>query len=573
MKDLVYMLRRLFRQRIAVVVAILLAAAQCALKLWLPRMMENTVNNGVLAGSLDYIRANGLRMLAVCVVLGILGYAANLLCAVIGQRFALRLRNETYQNITGLSVRQVSGLGCGTLITTLTSDIDQCASLISAIILLVVEPLLLMVGGIAMMWRIAPSFGQMFIAFVAVQLLVMVLFIRHTAPGFARVRAAVDVMNNRLQKALSNFSLAKMSNTQAVEQAGFDQRNDALFDASYRVQRLVAIFNPVIMLLMNMAVACVLWLSGHRLSEGAINVGMVLSAITYSEQVLLSIMAGGLMYRKLTEAQPSARRVRRILSIQPDLADGQARLDGPFRALSFKNVTFAYAEGGKVLDGVDFTIRAGEMLAVIGPIGSGKTTLADLCARLYDATGGQVLLNDRPIGDWRNGDVLGAVALVERQTDVLEGTVEDNVRFGREGIARDEVLRALEAAQLKDYLADKPAGIETPLTSMGKSLSGGERQRLTIARALAGRPGLLVLDDATSALDYETEQALFDAVRRVYPDMALLLVTNRLYSAMQADRILVLNEGRVEAEGSDETLRAESPLYRRICAVQDRRMT
>jgi len=284
-------------------------------------------------------------------------------------------------------------------------------------------------------------------------------------------------------------------------------------------------------------------------------------------------MAGGLMYRKLTEAQPSARRVRRILSIQPDLADGQARLDGPFRALSFKNVTFAYAEGGKVLDGVDFTIRAGEMLAVIGPIGSGKTTLADLCARLYDATGGQVLLNDRPIGDWRNGDVLGAVALVERQTDVLEGTVEDNVRFGREGIARDEVLRALEAAQLKDYLADKPAGIETPLTSMGKSLSGGERQRLTIARALAGRPGLLVLDDATSALDYETEQALFDAVRGVYPDMALLLVTNRLYSAMQADRILVLNEGRVEAEGSDETLRAESPLYRRICAVQDRRMT
>jgi len=169
--------------------------------------------------------------------------------------------------------------------------------------------------------------------------------------------------------------------------------------------------------------------------------------------------------------------------------------------------------------------------------------------------------------------VLGAVALVERQTDVLEGTVEDNVRFGREGIAREEVLRALEAAQLKDYLADKPAGLDTPLASMGKSLSGGERQRLTIARALAGQPGLLVLDDATSALDYETERALFDAVRVAYPDMAMLVVTNRLFSAMQADRILVLNKGRVEAEGTDEKLRAESTLYRRICAVQDRRMT
>ena len=573
MKDLVYMLRRLFRQRIAVLVAVLLTVGQCALKLWLPKMMENTVNNGALAGSLDYVKANGLRMLAVCVVLGILGYAANLLCAVIGQRFALRLRNETYQNISGLSVRQVSGLGCGTLITTLTSDIDQCASLISAIILLVVEPLLLMFGGIGMMWRIAPAFGLMFSAFVAVQLLVMALFIRHTAPGFARVRAAVDAMNSRLQMALSNFSLTKMSNTQAVGQAGFDQRNEALFDTSYRVQKLVAVFNPMVMLLMNMAVGCVLWLSGYRMSAGTVNVGMVLSAITYSEQVLLSIMVGGLMYRKLTEAQPSARRIRRILSMQPDLADGQVRMDGPFRELSFEDVSFAYAEGGKVLDGVDFTIRAGEMMAVIGPIGSGKTTLADLCARLYDATGGRVLLNGRPIGDWRMEDVLGAVALVERQTDVLEGSVEDNVRFGREGIARDEVLRALDAAQLRDYLADKPAGLDTPLASMGRSLSGGERQRLTIARALAGRPGLLVLDDATSALDYGTEQALFDAVRQAYPDMALLLVTNRLYSAIQADRILVLNEGRVEAEGSDETLRAESPLYRRICAVQDRRMT
>lgn len=573
MKDLVYMLRRLFRQRIAVVAAVLLTVGQCALKLWLPRMMENTVNNGALAGSLDYVKANGLRMLAVCVVLGILGYGANLLCAVIGQRFALQLRNETYRNITGLSVRQVSGLGCGTLITTLTSDIDQCASLISATILLVVEPLLLTVGGIGMMWRIAPAFGLTFTAFVAVQLLVMALFIRHTAPGFARVRGAVDAMNSRLQTALSNFSLTKMSNAQAVGQAGFDQRNDALFDASYRVQRLVAVFNPMVMLLMNMAVACVLWLSGYRLSAGAVNVGMVLSAITYSEQVLLSIMAGGLMYRKLTEAQPSAGRVRRVLSIRPDLADGGASMDGPFRALSFEDVSFAYAEGGKVLDGVDFTIRAGEMLAVVGPIGSGKTTLADLCARLYDATGGRVLLNGRPIGDWRTEDVLGTVALVERRTDVLEGTVEDNVRFGREGIARDEVLRALDAAQLGDYLADKPAGLDTPLTSMGKSLSGGERQRLTVARALAGRPGLLVLDDATSALDYGTERALFDAVREAYPDMALLLVTNRLFSATQADRILVLNEGRVEAEGPDETLRAESPLYRRICAVQDRRMT
>lgn len=573
MKDLVYMIRRLFRQRTATIVAILLTAGQCALKLWLPRMMEDTVNRGVLAGSLDYVRVNGLQMLGVCVVLGICGYVTNLLCAVISQRFALQLRIETYQNVTGLSTHQVTQLGCGTLITSLTSDIDQCASLIGAIILLVVEPLLLMVGGVGMMWRIAPTFGLMFIGFVAVQLIAMVLFIRRTAPGFSRVRDAMDAMNSRLQLALSNFSLAKMSNTQTVELTGFDRKNEAFFDAAYSVQKLVAIFSPVIMLLMNMAVACVLWMSGHRMSTGTINVGMVLSAITYSEQVLLSVMTGGLMYRKITEAQPSARRVRRILSIRPDMADGEAHLGSPFRDLSFQEVKFAYADDDNVLDGVNYTIIAGEFLAVIGSIGSGKTTLADLSARLFDATDGQVILNGRPIAEWRMADVLKAVALVEKQSDVLEGTVEENVRFGREGIERDEVLRALDVAQMKDYIEDKPAGLETQLASLGKSMSGGERQRLTIARALAGRPGLLILDDATSALDYETERMLFNAVRRNYPNMAVLLITNRLFSAMQADRILVLNEGRVEAEGTDEVLRNESPLYRRICAVQDIRMT
>lgn len=572
MKDLVVMIRRILRQRTAVLAAILLTAGQCALKLWLPKMMEDTVNRGVLRGSLEYVRANGLKMLAVCVALGVCGYVTNLLCAVIGQRFALGLRNETYRHISGLTVRQASQLGCGTLITSLTTDIDVCAALVSAMILLVVEPLLLTVGGIAMMWRITPAFGMMFAGFVALQLVAMALFIRRTAPGFARVRAAIDAMNGRLQYALSNFTLTKASNTQAVEQEGFDRRNDALFTASYGVQKLVAFFNPLIMLLMNMAVACVLWMSGRRMASGSINVGMVLSAITYSEQVLLSVMAVGLMYRRITEAQPSAGRIARILALEPDMADGSARLEGPFRELAFEDVAFAYGEGGNVLEGLSFTVRAGEMLAVIGPIGSGKSTLAGLCARLFDATGGRVLLNGRPIGEWRSEDVLGAVALVEKHTQVLEGTVAENVCFGREGVGRDEAARAAEAAQLGDYLAGRPGGLDAPLASMGKSLSGGERQRLAIARALAGRPGLLVLDDATSALDYGTEFTLFEAVRREYPDMALLLITNRLSSALRADRILVLNGGRVEAEGTDGTLRRDSPLYRRICAVQDRKL-
>lgn len=569
MKDLTYILRRMLRRGWMLAAAVLLTAGQCLLKLRLPKLMEAAVNEGVLRSDLSRVYAVGRQMLWVCLAMGAIGYGANLLCAVIAQRAALRLRNDAYRHVSALSVNQVNRIGQGTLINCLTTDIDVCAALINAMILLVVEPVLLAVGGIAMMWRIAPILGQVFAGFAAMQLIVMALFIRSTAPGFAKVRQAMDAMNSRLQSAFAGFRLTKVGGAQAAEQARFDERNQEMFDRTFAVQRRIAFFNPLVMLIMNLAVASVLALSGFQVASGAMNVGRVLSAITYSEQILLSIMAGGQMYRRVTEAQPSAKRLRRILDEVPEAAGGDAPLDQPFRSLTFEGVGFAYAGGGDVLRGVNLRLGAGERVALIGPIGSGKTTVAGLCARLFDATSGRVTLNGEDIRHWRIEDARRTVALVEKQSAVLEDTVRENVRFGRDGVTPGDIDRAVAAAQLADYLADKPEGLQTPLASMGRSLSGGERQRLTIARALAGNPGLLVLDDATSALDYATERALLAALRREYPDMALLLITNRLASARQADRIILLDGGRVEAEGADAELRQGSALYRRICEIQE----
>lgn len=571
MKDLGVVLRRVFRRRWLVIAALALIAGQCGLKLLLPRMMEDAVNNGVMKRDMDYIVAVGKRMAGLCLTLGACGYAGNLLCAVLGHRFARDFRDEVYAHITGLSAYQVSAFGSGTLITGLTTDIDVCAALINAMIPLAVEPLLLFVGGVAMMWSLSPAFGQAFLCFAAIQILVMVLFIRSTAPGFVKVRERMDAMNACLQSTFSSFRLTRAVNAQSVAYAKFGGRNDALFEAAYGVQRRIALFNPIVMLIMNMAVASVLWLSGREVSSGALNVGMVLAAITYSEQVLLSIMAEGQMYRRITEAQPSARRLRRILETRPELADGEKRLEGPFRELAFEDVAFDYPDGNRVLDGMSLAVRAGETVALVGPIGNGKTTLAGLCVRLADPTRGRVLLNGRDIREWSMADVRKMVALVEKHTAVLDGTVGDNLRFGREGIREEDLRAAVSAAQLDDYVAGRPEGLDAPLLSMGKSLSGGERQRLTIARALAGRPGLLVLDDATSSLDYRTERALLQAIRREYAGMAVLMVTNRPPSAAQADRVLLMDGGRIAAEGTDAALRAESPLYRSFCGIQEGR--
>jgi len=222
-----------------------------------------------------------------------------------------------------------------------------------------------------------------------------------------------------------------------------------------------------------------------------------------------------------------------------------------------------------VFDDLNMTLHAGETVALVGPIGCGKTTLASLCNRLFDATDGRILLNGRDIRSWRIADVRSAVALVEKQTAVLEDTLQDNIVFGREGIGRKDVQLAVDTAQLEGLVAKKPQGLDTPLYSMGKSLSGGERQRLTIARALAGAPGLLVLDDSTSALDYVTEARFLAALRESYPQMAVLLITNRLASALKADRILVLNEGRIEADGKEDELRESCAIFRDMCEIQE----
>ena len=566
MNELMRMMRRALKQRTLAVLATVMTLAQCAMTLRLPMLMADIVNNGVLQGSMEHVRSVSGRMLLVCVLMGACGYGANQLCAVLGQRFAMELRLEVYDRVERLSVAQATRLGLGSLITRLTVDVDSCSALVPAVLMMVLEPVLMMVGGIAAMWSITPTFGLVFVVFLALQLVVMTLFIRGTAPLFLKMRDIMDAMNNRLQNLLMNFRLIKASNTQAAGEAAFAESNQALYDTALAARKLVALFNPIIMLIMNLAVAGVLFLSGVRVARGALNVGLVLSAISYTEQVLLSMMTGGRIFKLIAETKPSAVRVCEVLDAPEDVPDGENALDAPFESLRFEAAGFGYPEGGRVFQGLDFSIAASEHVAVIGPVGSGKSTLAGLCARLFDVTDGRVLLNGQDIRSWRAADVRRTVALVEKQSAVLEGTIQENIAFGREDISEDAISRAAEAAQLSAYLAEKPGGLEAPMVSMGRGMSGGERQRLTIARALAGKPGLLVLDDSTSSLDYQTEARLLDALRTGYPDMAVLLVTNRIASAARADRILVLDGGRVAAQGTDESLRKESPLYRRMWA-------
>ena len=563
------MIRRAFRYRVLVAASVILTAVQCVMKLRLPRLMSYAVNTGLQHKDLSLLKAIGLNMLITCVIMGISGYCANLFSAVSGQRFALDLRREVYRRISSLSVSQVYRLGTGSLITRLTTDIDICAMLIHAMILLVIEPVLMTAGGVWMMWLIGPLFGAVFVCFVAVQLFVMVIFIRKTAPGFMRVRTAMDTMNWGLQNTFGIFRLIKSSGTQIHESGSFDALNSEFFRRSYDVQKLVAFFNPFIMLTMNISVAAVLFLSGWEVGSGRLNIGMLLMAISYSEQVLMSIMTGGQMYRMITETQPSAHRILQLLKTDPDLVDAGSENTGSFDELVFDSVQFGYPEGGKVLDGLSFSIRRGETKAVIGPVGSGKSTMAALCARLYDVTEGRILLNGMDIRSLRMADLRKTVALVEKHPVLLRESLRENIVFGRENISEEDIRKAASAARFLLPMEQEYGNTGLSAVSATRNFSGGEMQRLGITRALAGNPGLLVLDESTSALDYETEKELLLAVRREYPDLAILFITGRLPSAQRANDILVLEDGKAAAEGDDRELRAHCELYRRMTEIQN----
>lgn len=564
MKALLRILRRLLQQPGIILAAFMLTVGQCILKLRLPALMADMINSGVMHGDTGYILAIGRNMAVVCVFMAVCDYGGRLLCIRSGQRLALKLRTEAYSRLMAQTVDRIQGLGSASLITRLTVDAEICAGLPQALVLLLAEPLLMVVGGILMMWRIAPVLGMVFAIFVALQLALLTLFIRMTVPGFFGIRAATDILNGRLQQVFSGFRLMKLSGTEQEERECFGEGNHLLFSKTLDVQRKIALFNPLMMLLMNLALACILYQSGIQITIGRIGLGDLLAAISYGEQALLSVVAGGRLYQILMEAQPSAGRLFEILDLESDPEESAGPLNEGFREIEFRDVHLRYPDGTVALTGLSFHICSGETLAVIGPIGSGKSSLAGLCAKLRVPDEGDVLLNGKNITSLRGTDVRRVIALVEKQTAVLQGSLRENIIFGREGITEEDIRCALRAAQLEDYAESRQGGLDGFIPAGGKGLSGGERQRLTIARALAGRPGLLLLDDSTSCLDYQTERNLLKAVRTVFPHIAILQISNRIVCAEEADRILVLESGRIAAEGTDKVLRKKSPLYRRM---------
>ena len=567
MKDLRKLLRLFFKQKTRICLAAVFSAAQCAAQIYLPILMAQIVDHGIVEGDLTWIPRNGVRMLLTCFVLSGCGYAAHILSVVSSERFAVDLRTQAYNRICDLSVDDVARFGTGSLITRLTADVQVCASLMGAMLQITLSPLLLMIGGTVIVWKMNARMGIIFFVFIVVQIALMLLFIRKTSPMFQRVFTYIDRINARLQEVLSRLRLVKILTREPSERESFNQLNTEFMLFGISVQKIVSVFQPVVMMIVDCAVAAVLLFAARSPSGQGVRIGEVMETISYAQQILLSIVITGRLFRLISQSLPGAARLREILDAESSLADGETPLGEPVRTLTLENVSLVYPASGEALSDFSITVRQGDFLAFIGPTGCGKSSLASLCARLRDASAGRILLNGAGIASFHLDDVRRRIALVEKDTDILAGTFRDNILFGRDYVGEEDLRTACEAAQCLPLLRTLPEGYDSEIASMGRSLSGGERQRLAIARALAGNPDVLLLDDCTSSLDYATEERLLREVRSAYPALTILLFTQRTASAAKASCVVYMEKGRKIDSGSDASLRRTCSAYRALCAA------
>ena len=565
MKNIIHLSARFLKFKRYVLPALFLTVLQCVLQLCLPVLMAEVVNGGVMRGELDQIYYYGGWMLAVCFLLAVSGYFAKVLTAIGAERFALALRRELYEKVSGMSVFTMSRFGVGTLITRLTSDVECCSALMGAFLQITLQPLLLMIGGIVMVWRHQQWLGGIFTGFAVVQIALMVLFVRSTAPKFRWLRVLNDRCNGLLQEVFSRLRLVKILTREPRETERFGELNNTVLLAGISVQKVVAVFQPMMMFIVDCAVAVILLFAKNN---AAMSAGALMETISYAQQVLLSIVIGGRLFQFLSEAVPSAARMAEVFQTEADLPDGEDPIESAVNCLELRDVSFGYSSSNNVIEQISFEVKRGTFTAVTGATGSGKSVIADLCARLLDVRGGAVLIDGCDIADFRLADVRRHIAVVEKQESVISGTYYENISFGRDYVSAEDVEKAAVAAQCGPMIESSPEGYEGEIYAMGRSLSGGERQRLAIARALAGQPDILLLDDCTSSLDHDTEAKLFQAIRTGYPQMAVVLFTQRTASASLAERIICLEGGRIVGVGTDEELKAGCGAYLSLCPAQ-----
>lgn len=548
------------------------SAAEAVFELLIPMVMSDIVDIGIASGDAGYIAREGLKMVGMAVISLLFGMGGAAASSIVGMGFGANLRQSVYERIQEYSFANIEKFSAASLVTRLTSDINALQITLMMSMRIAVRSPVMLVSAIAFSIRISASLSSVFLVSLPILAAVVATIMVKASPMFRALQEQTDALNLTVQENLAGIRVVKSFVQEGRESEKFAERNRALKGTSLRAFGMVVINMPVMMLIIYSTLIAVMWFGGHMVNAGTLGSGDLMVYYTYITQIMISLMMFSMMFMMFTRAIACAKRVAEALDEQPTITDENADASAVVAdgSVEFDNVSFRYHDGDSawVLRNINLRIPSGATVGILGGTGSGKTSLVSLIPRLYECQEGAVRVGGRPVEDYTMEHLRSAVSMVLQNNTLFSGTIRENLRWGNPGASDEELWDACRAACADEFLKNMPGGLDADLGQGGVNVSGGQKQRLCIARALLAKPKILILDDSTSAVDMATDAKIRAAFRTGFPGMTKLIIAQRVASVMDADSIIVMDNGAIADAGTHSELLERCEIYRDVCNSQ-----
>ena len=564
------LLKYLKRYRLPFGFAIFCLSAETFGDLLQPTIIARIVDRGIANKDLDYVTRMGLLMIAVTALGAVMAFIRSTIATTLSQNVGASVRYELYEKIHQMSFQDLDDFRTGSLITRMTNDVTNIQNFVMGIMRIFVKAPLVAIGGVIMAVILSPKMSLILFALIPFVVCLLIRSMKKGYPNFEKAQKALDKVNGRMREYLSGVRVVKAFNRFDDEVKRFEEVNRQLADTSMKSMQIMAIYMPLISLVVNLGIIAVLWIGGYGVRIGEFQLGKIIALVNYMTQILHALVMISNIFMMLVRTKTSAERVEEVLHHGISMEDAKEPLEQIGGSIEFQKVSFRYDgdESELALDNISFRLEAGQTLGIIGSTGSGKSSLVNLISRFYDVSEGSILIGGIPIQKIPFQQLRDVVAFVPQKAVLFSGTIRENLQWGKADAKEEELREACEIADAHEFIRSFPKSFDTLIGQGGVNVSGGQKQRISIARALLKEPKILILDDSTSAVDMTTDRKIRQGLKEKAKNMTVILVAQRISSLLDADRILVLEEGKMSGIGSHEDLLKTNEIYRSIYESQ-----